>query len=238
MIYKLDESHFEYDIKYSKRQSIQLKIEPGGFLKLSVPLNTSDKTIEDVLKKKGRWVIEKIEMLKLEFNLRQYVTGESVKFLGQHLHTTIIRRDVTRYQLSKVDKELIVVVSSDTSNEVIKGLLIDYYKQELKVVVKKRIDFYQDCFKKKPTKITVRDQKTRWGSCSSKGSLNFNYRLLMAPIDVIDYMVVHEMCHMEIMDHSKRYWNRVKEVMPDYKVYDEWLKTNARLLNFDCMEPS
>lgn len=79
-------------------------------------------------------------------------------------------------------------------------------------------------------RITIRNQKTRWGSCSSKGNLNFNCLLMMTPSEVIDYVVVHELCHRKEMNHSKAFWNEVEKVMPNYKDYIKWLKEEGHFL--------
>ena len=76
-------------------------------------------------------------------------------------------------------------------------------------------------------RITIRNQRTRWGSCSSKGNLNFNCLLMLTPPEVIDYVVVHELCHRREMNHSTRFWNEVEKVLPDYKVAKKWLKENG-----------
>lgn len=76
-------------------------------------------------------------------------------------------------------------------------------------------------------RITIRNQRTRWGSCSSKGNLNFNCLLMLAPAEVIDYVVVHELCHRKEMNHSARFWNEVARVLPDYKTQEKWLKTHG-----------
>ncbi len=81
--------------------------------------------------------------------------------------------------------------------------------------------------------ITVRDQKSRWGSCSSRGTLSFNYRLIFAPPRVLDYVVVHELCHLTHMDHSANFWGMVERVMPDYRVYKQWLKEHGHELTLE-----
>lgn len=79
--------------------------------------------------------------------------------------------------------------------------------------------------------IRIKDQKTRWGSCSSKRNLNFNWRLIMAPEKVLDYVIIHELSHLQHMDHSAAFWQRVQQVMPDYQIYRKWLKENGRHLS-------
>ena len=79
-------------------------------------------------------------------------------------------------------------------------------------------------------RITIRCQRSRWGSCSSKGNLNFNYLLLLAPPEVLDYVVVHELCHRKEMNHSPGFWAEVERVMPDYRIQKQWLKDNGTQL--------
>ena len=76
-------------------------------------------------------------------------------------------------------------------------------------------------------RITVRNQRTRWGSCSSKGNLNFNCLLMLAPPGILDYVVVHELCHRKEMNHSPKFWAEVAKVMPDYKERQKWLRTEG-----------
>lgn len=79
-------------------------------------------------------------------------------------------------------------------------------------------------------RITIRDQKTRWGSCSAKGTLSFNWRLMLAPPAVLDYVVVHELCHLTHMDHSPAFWQAVAAVCPDYRIHRKWLKEHGHEL--------
>lgn len=80
-------------------------------------------------------------------------------------------------------------------------------------------------------KITIRNQKTRWGSCSQTGTLSFNYRLMMAPPEVIDYVIVHELCHLTHMNHSKAFWGKVADILPDYAKRKQWLKVHGHELD-------
>lgn len=101
------------------------------------------------------------------------------------------------------------------------------YREAAKEYFPKRVSYYAHILGISYGKITIRDQKTRWGSCSSKGNLSFNWRLILAPPNVLDYVVVHELCHRKEMNHSQRFWALVESVMPDYKEYRKWLKENS-----------
>lgn len=94
-------------------------------------------------------------------------------------------------------------------------------------VIPKRVAYYAEKTGVTYGRITIRNQKTRWGSCSQKGNLNFNCLLMLAPPEVVDYVVVHELCHRKEMNHSPRFWAEVEKVLPDYKIRRQWLKDNG-----------
>ncbi len=104
------------------------------------------------------------------------------------------------------------------------------YRQAARNYFPKRVAFYETILGVTHGTITIRDQKTRWGSCSSKGNLNFNWRLMLAPPRILDYVVVHELCHRIEMNHSKAFWDAVETVLPDYRELRKWLKDNGRTL--------
>jgi len=97
-------------------------------------------------------------------------------------------------------------------------------------LIPKRVQHYAEILGVSYGNITVRNQRTRWGSCSGKHNLNFNCLLMLAPREVLDAIVVHELCHIKEMNHSKAFYNLVESVYPDYKIWDKWLKENGQLL--------
>lgn len=105
------------------------------------------------------------------------------------------------------------------------------YRNSARDIFTKRVAYYHQFTGGNYTSITIRDQKSRWGSCSSRGTLSFNYRLVFAPPKVLDYVVVHELCHLTHMNHSKDFWNLVGQVMPEYKEYKKWLREHGQELN-------
>lgn len=111
---------------------------------------------------------------------------------------------------------------------------LNYLKKKYKATAKRyfyeRVEYYLPMTGGAYSSIRVADQKTRWGSCSSNGVLSFNWRLMLAPPRVLDYVVVHELCHLTHMNHSKNFWSMVESVYPNYKEYENWLKENGHKL--------
>lgn len=105
------------------------------------------------------------------------------------------------------------------------------YRNAARNQFQSRVEHYHQFTGGNYTSITIRDQKSRWGSCSSRGTLSFNYRLVFAPPKVLDYVVVHELCHLTHMNHSKDFWNMVAQIMPEYKIYKTWLREHGQELN-------
>ena len=106
----------------------------------------------------------------------------------------------------------------------------ELYRRQARIVFEQKVKYYAGRMNVTYGRIDVRDQKTRWGSCSAEGNLNFNWRLIFAPAGVLDYVVVHELAHRKEMNHSARFWGVVESYMPEYKKYQAWLKENGNLL--------
>ena len=102
------------------------------------------------------------------------------------------------------------------------------YRNAAREVFTNRVEYYHRFTGGHYTSITIRDQKTRWGSCSAKGNLNFNWKLVLMPEHVMDYVVIHELAHRKEMNHSARFYAVVAQQMPDYKVWQSWLKEHGR----------
>lgn len=109
---------------------------------------------------------------------------------------------------------------------------IEQLREQARKLVTDRVNHYAPIIGVAYNRITIRTQHTRWGSCSSKGNLNFNCLLALVPPEVLDYVVVHELCHCKELNHSARFWNEVERIIPDYKTRRKWLKDNGmKLIN-------
>lgn len=124
----------------------------------------------------------------------------------------------------------ITVFVGELSSNTPKNIFEKWIREYARKVIETRTKDIAEKYGFKYKKISIRAQSTRWGSCSSDRNLNFNWKLIMAPVEVLDYVIVHELCHTVEMNHSKSFWNLVASVMPNYKVYRDWLKKNGGML--------
>ena len=113
--------------------------------------------------------------------------------------------------------------------EQLKGSKKEYekYKKQALKLAKERVEFFSKLYKLNPSRVSIRNQSTRWGSCSSKKTLSLHYKIAKIPKDLADYIIVHELCHLKEMNHSKRFWKLVAQTMPNYKQKRKLLKTEA-----------
>ncbi|TYQ15676.1 UNVERIFIED_CONTAM: hypothetical protein Cloal_2157 [Acetivibrio alkalicellulosi] len=234
----INDKEIQYQLVRSKRKTIGIQVDQKGHVKVSVPLNISDKQVKDILKKKSSWIFRKQEELKKIYkdidDKRKLEDGQGIFFLGNEHFLKIQKvRDLSQSKVDLIGKDIIIYV--DDNNDVIdqdmvRFILKTWFVNKFKDIIKDRIEKYQYLIGVYPKKITIREQKTRWGSCSSKGNINLNWKLVMAPLEVLDYVIVHELCHMKEMNHSKNFWDIVRTVLPDYADKREWLKTNGHSL--------
>lgn len=145
----------------------------------------------------------------------------------RHLLTEKQHWIVTKY-LEQQKKQAAKPVSDLTDTQ--RAALTQRYIAAAREYFPKRAAYFRQFTGGTYSRITIRDQKTRWGSCSAKGTLSFNWRLMLAPPAILDYVVVHELCHLTHMDHSPAFWQAVESVCPDYRTARKWLKDHGQEL--------
>lgn len=211
----------------TKRKSIALQITDEGVLIVKAPTDVDDRTIEKVILKHKSWIKKKMEYVERRdprFSKREFVNGESFLYLGRYYKLEIVEGQKEPLKLE--DRFYL----SKNALPYAKEVFINWYKEKAYEKISERVDWYARMVGFKYNRVNITDAEKRWGSCSSKGNLNFSWRLIMAPLRVVDYVVVHELAHLEIRNHSKDFWIKVKTIMPDYKEYEEWLKKYGYLL--------
>lgn len=219
-----------FEIKYKNRTSIGITIDSYGNVEIQAPKGTPDEKVLQIIEEKWDLIQQKSKEMKdrlLGPQKKVYEYGENFLFLG-NTYPIQIFQDINITQehvVFKEEKIQIYVKQFDT--EKIKQVLKRFYYQQCKTLVERSISSYQSLFKTKPRSFRISDSKTTWGTCDSKQQLTFNWRLAMAPMEVIDYVVVHEMCHMVHLNHDRSFWRLVGKIMPDYKEKENWLALSS-----------
>lgn len=131
----------------------------------------------------------------------------------------------------KKQADTLLIVSPVSDSETVKNAVVKWYRERAREVLQQKVCYFQKFIGKSVGDIRIKEQKSRWGSCSAKGNLNFNWKIIMAEDDMIDYLVVHELCHRLHMNHSKEFWESVGKLIPDYKTKEKWLKENGTQLD-------
>lgn len=225
----------KFNIIYRKRKTMSLEIKRDGIINVIAP-NGLDKTfIVDKVKNKSDWIIKKLDEIEVLDNnryIRSYESGDIFLYLGKEYMLEVLVDKITIGTSVSLENNKLIVRSNSNNKDVIQRALKKWYTDETLGIVKERINYYKLFFEDTVTSIKIKDQKSRWASCTYKNEILFNLRCSMMPIQIIDYIVVHEMCHMEHRNHSKDFYLAVERILPDYKERVKWLKNNGVRMNF------
>jgi predicted metal-dependent hydrolase len=194
----------DYELVRSDRKSITITIDRDSKVIVNAPKNLNEEEIEKYIYKKRLWIWEKLAIKKsAKQNMfeKKFVSGESFSYLG-------------RRKQSKA-----------------KEMFKDWYSIHLKNKIDERLEII--CSEKKIEKPTFRIMELgfRWGSCTKEGSLNFNWKIAMAPLSIIDYVILHEIVHLKEHTHNEKFWKEILKLMPNYLEKKEWLKINGYMLD-------
>ena len=218
-------------IRSSKRKTSAIKIQKG-LVYVMVPKGLSQVAIESLVINKTRWIIEKLTHQQgiLALPVKTFSTGERHAYLGCEYVLSIVTGLTPAI---KLEHDQLIVTVRDQSLDctaIIKALLINWYKKQAVIVLTLKSQHYAAIMGVHPTSITIKTYKARWGSCSLSGALQFNWKLMMAPERVVDYVVVHELCHLLHHNHSPAFWAAVARYCPDCRNHSAWLKNHGARL--------
>ena len=207
----------------SKRRTLALIVKPDGSLIVRAPLKTPQKSIRIFVEKNIEWIQKKQAQARSSISAapKQYAAGERFLYLGFSYPLEIVPKQKPALLLDGCFK------LAENSQSRAAFEFERWYRTRAKEMLKERVDFFAHQCGFKYTDLKINAARTRWGSCSVKGSLNFSWRLIMAPMESVDYVVVHELVHTLIHNHSKRFWAKVESIMPDYKTRKIWLKKHG-----------
>lgn len=220
----------EYTISFRDRKTLEISVEPPNTVTVVAPTGTTEETINLYVKKKANWIVQKLFLFKdMEFQKinRQMVSGEALLYLGRNYTLQLVDDPSLTKPEVRLFQGKFIVTTPTRDEQTLQKAMIDWYKQKATKKITERANYYQHYFKRKPTAIKVKEQQKRWGSCTQNNELLFNWRSIMAPAHILDYIIVHEMCHLYYMNHSQEFWDLLNSVMPDYEQRKEWLKNNG-----------
>jgi len=199
-----------------RRRTLCLQVHMNGLIRVCAPTGTSLDTIRDFIHQRLGWVIEKQNKFSSRQQSQVCSLGEGARlpFLDRMLILRTHFASTTRPRLSRQGDELSLFAPGASE---IRPLLQNWYKEQARIHVERRINYYAPLIRcPLPARIRIADQKTRWGSCSAHNCISINWRLMLAPADIVDYVVVHELCHLLHPNHSAKFWAEVKRTLPDY----------------------
>ncbi|MBI5411659.1 M48 family metallopeptidase [Candidatus Peregrinibacteria bacterium] len=223
-------------IAYSFRRStrarhLRVQINPDGSVAVVAPASASFHLVDRFVAHHLVWIKKHVAKAQKKHDAaprHDYRTGDSFLFLGERHDLTVLEADRKKPKVEWNDAALVVSIPAELAPvekaALVQEALTRFFKKKAGEVIHDRLSHFNDFYHFEYRRVTLRDQKTRWGSCSRDGNLNFNWRLILAPIEVIDYVVVHELCHLREMNHSTRFWALVVQTLPDYKQWRKWIR--------------
>ena len=230
-----------FKIFVERRKSVRVSFGKSA-INLRMPSSLSNGAKEEHYKKAVEWVRKralKNPNVLIPYELEDYDNKEVLFIYGRELKINITyqSRKTGRGDYDPKTESIVLIIPNDIEgaekNKMIKQLLSRVCTQIFLPEVTRRVHEINDkCFHKTIKSVNLKYNSSNWGSCSSANNVNFSTRLLFAPKDVIDYVIIHELAHLYEMNHSKKFWDIVSQVMPNYKEKEEWLNENGRLCDF------
>jgi len=215
----------------NRKKTVSFRIKNQEVI-ISVPKFLSDNEINNLVEIKIKWIKNKLALEKLN-NVsikRKYENGDIFLYLGSEYSLKI--KKSYRDNIYIKDKNLIVEAKNVSATNNIKNNIKNWYISESKKYLTKTNSYYEILIGVKSNKLLFGQYKSKWGSCNSKKTISYDWRIIMAPFEVIHYLIIHELCHIKFPNHSIYFWKYVEKYMINYKIQKKWLKNNSNKLIF------
>jgi len=213
----------------SRRASIGLEVSGDARLIVRAPFTVSSRTINRIVLKKREWILRKQQEARARLTQipqKKFVPGEAFLFLGNKY--PLIHFESRHSPFGFQENRFFINPKYQTRA---RELFMAWYRQQALELFTERIARYQRLSSIHCRQLKISNARKRWGSCSSRGDLYLNWRLIMAPLKVVDYVAVHELAHIREGNHSRTFWLLVEQMIPDYRNHRKWLKHQGHLLN-------
>ncbi|MDP9729600.1 M48 family metallopeptidase [Alicyclobacillus sp. TC] len=223
----------------SSKRDCTITVDWKTGVSVVVPDEFDQEHIDAVLRRKAPWILRRLiefSEIKPLSTRHEFISGEKFPYLGRQYRLKVLARDdVSDVSLAFQNGRFVATVPKSSSptwrGEHLRKAFRDWYITHGAVKVQQRIRLFAPRLGLEPSKVVIKDQQARWGSCTKNGTINVNWRVLMAPMRIVDYVVVHELGHMIHADHSAEFWTVVASVMPDYDERKEWLRVHGAMLD-------
>lgn len=223
---------FDYELRRSERaKNLRITVSERGVV-VTLPRRAAEREAHAFVGERRDWILRTLAKLEAHEDAvaaRGLGDGDVVPFLGDELTLRLLHGDSERVGWARAAGEL-RVHSLDHSRESVAALLERWYRRRAREECVRRLDEVVARNGTSYARVAIRDQRTRWGSCSSSGTVSFNWRLLLAPEPVFDYVIEHEAAHIEVRDHSPRFWALVESRVPDWRESRDWLRRHGGTL--------
>ena len=220
---RLGDASIRYTVVRSARRkkTVTITIDPEKGVLVAAPMRTLNREIESIVRKRAAWILRKLSEERPRRPARQLATGETLYYLGREVSLLVQLTHDTAPSVSLESGTLRLACPAGLEEEeraaVLRQTLLSWYMGRAGELMRESVERWRSVVGASPVRISIGDQKTRWGSCSSKGSLRFNWRLAMVDRELADYVAVHELSHLLVANHSAAFWKEVARVIPDYE---------------------
>lgn len=213
----------DYQLFYTDRETLAIHVHPDLQVTVEAPLGSDFPEIEKRLRKRASWILrQQRNFRRYSFDIppRRYVSGETHRYLGKQYQLKVLQAENEK-EYVKMDREHILVGVREKSNpERVKKLLTGWYRQQAYEIFRERVETWFPRFERysiKHPEVIVRQMRSQWGSCSIKGKMNLNLKLVMVPRQFIDYVIVHELCHLIEHNHGSAFYVLMSKIMPGWE---------------------
>jgi len=221
----------KYKTVFSKRTKIEISVERDKSIIVRAPLNTPADKIAEIIEKKKLWLFEKINHSQKYDDTngikKEFVSGTTIMYLGKNYRLDIVKE---KFEDIKFSNKFMV---SGQNEKKAAGILKEWFLKKADEILLPAVKYFAERIGVQYNKLQISDLQFTWGSCSPKNNLNFNWKLIKAPMAVIQYVIVHELAHLIELNHTKNFWNIVRIQLPDFDKSKDWLKEHGNLLEID-----
>lgn len=225
-------------LRKSFQRTISLRVRPSGLLRVTCGRSVPMKTIQQFLLLNRQFIekaLHEIKKVKARHPRPEFLSGEKLLFLGEERTLEVIWGWTSRPKLEFLETSIELKSALASSREQRQKAIAKGYEAQARLHLKERMDFWSQRMGLKPTRVSFRRQRTRWGSCSSDGSISLNWKLIAASTEVIDYVIIHELAHLVHPNHSQKFWRLVEEFCPDHRTHKKWLRAHQN--HFEFLDP-